>query len=156
MCVTEPVFFGKIFFRFKLPKMPQNGIGLIWIHFGLIRKTYSLVLSGNCVEWKYHLIFCKNCLSRKNQVLKLWSKMLLVRWPCHITLTWSPYGIFLHFLLIWSKWIPKAKLAPPKCWTNFFMALWRWGMSKPKKSENVCKKWSKPFIVCTRWKGNCL
>ena len=26
---------------------------------------------------------------------------------------------------------------------------------KPKKSENFCKKLSKPIIVCTRWKENC-
>ena len=30
---------------------------------------------------------------------------IIVRWPCRMTLTWSPYGIFLRFLLIWSKWI---------------------------------------------------
>ena len=29
-----------------------------------------------------------------------------------LTLTWSPYRIFLHFLLIWSKWIPKSQTCP--------------------------------------------
>ena len=51
MCMTEPNFCGKILFQQNWPimvkKWPKNGF------FGLFRKTYSLVLSVNDLEWNY-------------------------------------------------------------------------------------------------------
>ena len=47
MCVTERNFLGKILFRQKWPQMIK----------GNFRKIYSLVLSGNSVEWKYLWLF---------------------------------------------------------------------------------------------------
>ena len=37
-----------------------------------------------------------------------------------VTLTWSPYGIFFHFLLIWSKWIPKSQTWPSQVLGKIF------------------------------------
>ena len=55
MCVTEPVFFWK---NPLPPKMTENGQK--WpkiVFFLLFRNIYSLVLSGNVVEWNYLWLF---------------------------------------------------------------------------------------------------
>ena len=43
--------------------------------FGLFRKMYSFVLSGNEISYD-PLAFCKNSICAKNLILKLWPKIL--------------------------------------------------------------------------------
>ena len=76
MCVRVRFFFKNPL----LAKMTKNGRRWPKIEVKeFFRKIYSLVLSGNDVEWKYLwlLAFCQNRIFGKNLVLKLWPKMLL-------------------------------------------------------------------------------
>ena len=78
MCVTEPDFFSK--------KSPFR-------IFGLFRKIYSLVLSGNGVEWKYLWPFSilQKLHTWENLVVKLCPKILLAS---HISVFFNGQYLF--------------------------------------------------------------
>ena len=57
-----------------------------------------------------------------------------------VTLTWSPYGIFLHFLLIWSKRIPKSQTCPSQMLGKNFHGPLNMRYAKNEKNPNVFVK----------------
>ena len=68
------------------------------------------------------------------------SLCVLVWWPCRMTLTWSPYGFFLHFLLIRSKWIPKSQTCPSQVLGKIFNSLLKMRYVKNRKNSKVFVK----------------
>ena len=79
-----------------------------------------------------------------------------------VTLTWSPYGIFLHFLLIWPKWIPKSQTYPSQVLGKILYGPLKMRYLKNRKNPKIfVKNDQNPLLLdenpyCTRWKENCL
>ena len=57
-----------------------------------------------------------------------------------VTLTWSPYRIFLHFLLIWSKWIPKSQTCLSQVLGKTFHDPLKMRYVKNRKDPNIFVK----------------
>ena len=57
-----------------------------------------------------------------------------------MTLTWSPYGIFLHFLLMWSKWIPKSQTCSSQVLGKIFYGLLKMRYVKNRKNPKIFVK----------------
>ena len=57
-----------------------------------------------------------------------------------VTLTWSPYRIFLHFLLIWSKWIPKSQTCLSQVLGKTFHGPLKMRYVKNRKDPNIFVK----------------
>ena len=57
-----------------------------------------------------------------------------------VTLTSSPYGIFLHFLLIWSKWIPKSQPCPSQVLGKIFYGPLKMRYVKNRKNPKILVK----------------
>ena len=64
----------------------------------------------------------------------------VVWWPCRMTLTWSPYEIVLHFLLIWSKWIPKRQTCPSQVLAKLFYSPLKMRYVKNQKNLKIFVK----------------
>ena len=99
------------------------------------------------------LIVSKNCLGKQ-----LPTRFQVVRWPCRMTLTWSPYGIVLHFLLKMSKWTPKSQTCPSQVLGKTFYDPLKMRYVKNRKNpKSFVKNDQNPFlfvlvgkeIVCT-------
>ena len=67
-----------------------------------------------------------------------------------VTLTWSPYRIYLDFLLIWSKWIPKSGSCPSQVLGVIFYGSLKMRYVKNRKNPKIFVKND------TSWEGNCL
>ena len=57
-----------------------------------------------------------------------------------VTLTWSPYGIFLHFLLIWPKWIPQNQTCPSQVLDKIFYGPLKMRYVKNRKNPKIFVK----------------
>ena len=57
-----------------------------------------------------------------------------------VTLTWSPYEIFLHFLLIWSKWVPKSQTCPSQVLAKIFYSPLKMMYIKNRKNPKILQK----------------
>ena len=57
-----------------------------------------------------------------------------------MALTWSLYGIFLHFLLIWSKWIPKKQTCLSQVLGKIFYGPLKMRYVKNRKNPKICVK----------------
>ena len=57
-----------------------------------------------------------------------------------MTLTWSPYGIFLHFLLIWYKWVPKSQTCPSEVLGRIFYGPLKMRCAKNRKKPKIFLK----------------
>ena len=70
-----------------------------------------------------------------------------------VTLTWSPNEIFLHFLLLWSKWIPKSQSCPyQELGKNFYGPL-KMNYVKNRKNPNIfVKNDQNPLLFVLVWK----
>ena len=64
----------------------------------------------------------------------------LVQWPCRMTLAWSAYRIFWHFLLIWSKWIPKRQACPSQVPGKIFYGPLKMRYVKNRKNSKIFVK----------------
>ena len=57
-----------------------------------------------------------------------------------VTLIWSLNEIFLHFLLIWSKWIPKSQTCPSQELGKIFYGPLKMKYVKNRKNPNIFVK----------------
>ena len=64
-----------------------------------------------------------------------------------MTLTWSPYGIVLHFLLKMSKWIPKSQTCPSQVLGKIFYDPLKMRYVKNRKNpKSFVKNDQNPFL----------
>ena len=67
-----------------------------------------------------------------------------------VTLTWSPYEIFLHFLLIWSKWVPKSQTCPSQVLAKIFYSPLKMMYIKNRKNPKILQKMiNTPYCLCS-------
>ena len=70
-----------------------------------------------------------------------------------MTLTWSPYGIFLHFLLISSKCIPKSQTCPSQVLSKICYGPLKVRYVKNKKNPKIfVKNDQNPLLFLLVWK----